>query len=109
MYSGLSAGNFCNSSPTVAGAWPERALECRARLGQPPRVAHGEPRGTTSGGARGYEGMCPPDGMHTYRFAVFAFASPVQVDTRTAWTIDAFEKSYRAQAIGKAQITGTFQ
>ena len=65
--------------------------------------------GTTSGGGRGYEGMCPPDGMHTYRFAVFAFAGPVQVDTRTAWTIDAFEKSYGAQAIGKAQITGTFQ
>jgi Raf kinase inhibitor-like YbhB/YbcL family protein len=28
--------------------------------------------GQTTGGARGYEGMCPPDGVHTYRFAAFA-------------------------------------
>jgi hypothetical protein len=64
--------------------------------------------GTTSGGGRGYEGMCPPDGVHTYRFAVFAFKDEVQVDARTAWTIDAFEQKYGAQAVAKAQISGKF-
>jgi hypothetical protein len=67
----------------------------------------GDP-GQTSGGARGYEGMCPPDGVHTYRFAVFAFADKLPVDTRTAWTIAAFEAKYGGQAIATARIAGQF-
>jgi Raf kinase inhibitor-like YbhB/YbcL family protein len=64
--------------------------------------------GQTSGGGRGYEGMCPPDGVHTYRFAVFASRDQLQVDTRTPWTIDSFEAKYGLQVIAKAQITGRF-
>jgi Raf kinase inhibitor-like YbhB/YbcL family protein len=64
--------------------------------------------GQTSSGGRGYEGMCPPDGVHSYRFAVFASRDKLQVDTRTAWTIDAFEAKYGAQVLAKAQITGKF-
>lgn len=64
--------------------------------------------GQTSGGARGYEGMCPPDGVHTYRFAIFASRDKLQVDTRTPWTIDAFEAKYGGQVLAKAQITGKF-
>ena len=64
--------------------------------------------GQTSGGARGYEGMCPPDGVHSYRFAVFASRDKLQVDTRKPWTIDAFEAQYGSQVLAKAQISGKF-
>jgi Raf kinase inhibitor-like YbhB/YbcL family protein len=64
--------------------------------------------GQTSGGRRGYEGMCPPDGVHTYRFAVFASRDKLQADARTAWTIDAFEAKYGGNVLAKAQVTGKF-
>lgn len=64
--------------------------------------------GRTSGGGRGYEGMCPPDGVHTYRFAVFASRDELHVDTHKPWTIDAFEAKYGGQVLAKAQITGKF-
>ena len=64
--------------------------------------------GVTSGQSRGYEGMCPPDGVHTYRFAVFAFRDEVQVDTDTPWTIDAFEQKFGGEVLAKARITGRF-
>ncbi len=52
--------------------------------------------------------MCPPDGVHTYRFAVFASGDKLQVDTRTPLTIDAFEAKYASQVLAKAQVTGKF-
>jgi Raf kinase inhibitor-like YbhB/YbcL family protein len=64
--------------------------------------------GSTSGKARGYEGMCPPDGVHTYRFAVFALRDPVKVDTGKAWTLDDFEAEFGSQLVGKALVTGQF-
>jgi phosphatidylethanolamine-binding protein (PEBP) family uncharacterized protein len=64
--------------------------------------------GQTSGGGRGYEGMCPPDGVHTYRFAVFATRDALQVDAGKPWTIDAFERQYRQQVAAEATITGRF-
>jgi hypothetical protein len=75
-------------------------------------IAAGQPLtgdvGRTSGGGRGYEGMCPPDGVHTYRFAVFAFQDKVKIDTNAEWTIDAFEAAYGPQVVAKALITGQF-
>lgn len=64
--------------------------------------------GLTSGGQRGYEGMAPPDGVHTYRFAVFASRAPLQVDTGKAWTIDEFERTYGSKAVAKAMVEGRF-
>lgn len=64
--------------------------------------------GQTSGGGQGYEGMCPPDGVHTYRFSVFASRDKLQVDTSKPWTIDAFEAKYGREVLAKAQITGKF-
>lgn len=64
--------------------------------------------GQTTGHAHGYEGMCPPDGVHTYRFAVFATKDKLHVDARTPLTIDAFEAKFGSQLLGKAMITGRF-
>jgi Raf kinase inhibitor-like YbhB/YbcL family protein len=65
--------------------------------------------GRTSGSAKnGYEGPCPPDGVHTYRFAVFATRDKVQVDTKAEWTIEAFEAKFGSQIVAKAVITGQF-
>jgi hypothetical protein len=65
--------------------------------------------GTTSGRAKsGYEGPCPPDGVHTYRIAVFALQDKVKIDTGAEWTIDAFEVKYGSQVVAKAMITGQF-
>ncbi|HSW17240.1 MAG TPA: YbhB/YbcL family Raf kinase inhibitor-like protein [Ramlibacter sp.] len=72
--------------------------------GQPPSGDVGQ----TTGGARGYEGPCPPDGVHTYRFAVFATREKLQVDTRTPLTIQAFEAKHGSQVLAKAQIEGRF-
>lgn len=64
--------------------------------------------GHTGGGGRGYEGMCPPDGVHTYRFAVFATRDKLQVDASRPWAIDAFERQYASQFAAHAMITGRF-
>ncbi|MFL6692084.1 MAG: YbhB/YbcL family Raf kinase inhibitor-like protein [Ramlibacter sp.] len=72
--------------------------------GQPPS---GEV-GATSGQGRGYEGPCPPDGEHTYRFAAFATTDKVKIDTSEPWTIDAFEVKYGSLVVGKALLTGRF-
>lgn len=65
--------------------------------------------GRTSGHAKsGYEGPCPPDGVHTYRFAVFALRDKVKIDTQAEWTIEAFEAKYGSQVVAKAVITGQF-
>lgn len=64
--------------------------------------------GRTTGGAHGYEGMCPPDGVHTYRFAVFALRERIPVDTRKAWTIEAFESKFGGEVVAKALVMGRF-
>ncbi|MEJ7930283.1 YbhB/YbcL family Raf kinase inhibitor-like protein [Ramlibacter sp. AN1015] len=64
--------------------------------------------GATSGGGRGWEGMAPPDGEHTYRFAVFASRDPIQVDLTRPWTIEDFERAYGHKTHRKAMIEGRF-
>lgn len=64
--------------------------------------------GMTSGGSFGWEGMAPPDGVHTYRFAVFASDEPVQVDTGKPWTIEDFERAYGHKMHRRAMIEGRF-
>ena len=66
--------------------------------------------GKTSQG-KGYEGMCPPNGTHTYRFAVFAMSERVDVSGflgPTAMTIESFESKYKSAIVGKGEITGQF-
>ena len=64
--------------------------------------------GHTTGGKRGYEGMCPPDGVHTYRFAAFATRDKLQVDAHRPLTIDEFEAKYGSQLLASARISGKF-
>jgi Raf kinase inhibitor-like YbhB/YbcL family protein len=83
---------------------PARGEHQDLRAGQ---AYDGEP-GLTSGGKRGYEGMAPPDGEHTYRFAVFASAQPIQADTTRPWTIEDFERTYGNKTLRVALIEGRF-
>jgi Raf kinase inhibitor-like YbhB/YbcL family protein len=67
--------------------------------------------GRTSGNSKGYEGMCPPDGVHTYRFAVFALRDKVEVGGffgPAPMTVDFFESKFKGQIISKGMISGQF-
>ena len=67
--------------------------------------------GKSSGGSTRYEGMCPPNGKHTYRFAVFTHEQEVEVKTgfsASAKTIEDFEKINQQKITGKAMTTGDF-
>lgn len=62
--------------------------------------------GKTSDGMRGYEGMCPPKGTHTYRFAVFA--SAVKLKPSSPATVEGFETQHSASIVSKQVLLGTF-
>ena len=68
--------------------------------------------GKNSGGS-GYGGMCPPNGKHTYRLAAFALKEAVKVKASgwggKAYTIEKFEKDFKATILAKAVITGDFK
>lgn len=64
--------------------------------------------GRTTGHATGYEGMCPPDGVHTYRFAVFASRDKLKVDARIPLTIDEFERRFGGEVMARGMLTGRF-
>jgi Raf kinase inhibitor-like YbhB/YbcL family protein len=75
--------------------------------GAPPQ---GDP-GRSSGGSKGYEGMCPPNGTHTYRFAVFATKTKLEVGGffgPPAMTIDYFESKFSKEITARSIITGKF-
>ena len=67
--------------------------------------------GKNSAGRSKYQGMCPPNGKHTYRFAVFAQSGEVEVKSgfsATPLTIEAFEKKNKESILSKAVVTGDF-
>jgi len=77
------------------------------RAGVPPE---GD-KGRATGGSKGYEGMCPPNGIHTYRFAVFATKEKIEVGGfigPTAMTIESFETKFAPSVVSKARILGKF-
>ncbi len=67
--------------------------------------------GRTSGNAKGYEGMCPPDGVHRYRFAIFALSERIETGGLfgpSAMTVDQFETKFKSLIVGKGYIEGKF-
>ena len=67
--------------------------------------------GKNSAGSSKYQGMCPPNGKHTYRFAVFTQSGEVKVKSgfsATAVTIEDFEKKNKGSILSKAVVTGDF-
>ena len=67
--------------------------------------------GKNSAGSSKYQGMCPPNGKHTYRFAVFTQSGEVKVKSgfsATAVTIEDFEKKNKDSVLSKAVVTGDF-
>ena len=57
----------------------------------------------------GYKGMCPPDGKHTYRIAVYAQKDDVNAKKSGKYTLEKFEKKFGDSIIEKIIITGDFK
>ena len=64
--------------------------------------------GRNSSGSRTYQGMCPPNGQHTYVFAVYELSSAIGKKLGEM-TRKKFEKKYSEQIISKSELRGTYQ
>jgi len=76
-------------------------------VGKPPV---GDP-GRSSGGSKTYEGMCPPNGTHKYRFAAYVTAEKLDVGGffgPTAMHMETFESKFKKSILGKGVLTGEF-
>lgn len=77
------------------------------QVGKPPLADAGR----SSGGSKTYEGMCPPNGTHKYRFAAYATADKLDVGGffgPSAMTMEGFESKFAKSIIGKGMLTGKF-
>jgi Raf kinase inhibitor-like YbhB/YbcL family protein len=61
-----------------------------------------------SAGEKKYAGMCPPNGRHTYRIAVFALKDKLDASKAKELTIEQMEKDYSDKIIEKAVINGAW-
>ena len=61
--------------------------------------------GYNSNRVKGYWGMCPPNGEHKYILAVYALKVEFK-KTLSEMTRKKFEKKYKDEIIGKAEISG---
>jgi len=58
-----------------------------------------------------YAGMCPPNGTHTYRLAVYALKAPIETGGffgPSMLTQESFQSKYSEQILDQAQIDGAF-
>ncbi|MEC8654503.1 MAG: YbhB/YbcL family Raf kinase inhibitor-like protein, partial [Pseudomonadota bacterium] len=64
-------------------------------------------------GGSGYKGMCPPDGEHTYRIAIYAQKEDVKAKatgfSAVKYKLERFEKDFGSSIIEKSLIEGTFK
>ena len=73
-----------------------------------------KPAGTIGKGHKGigYNGMCPPDKIHTYRIAIYAQKKNVNAKvtgfSAVKYTLERFEKDFSDTIIDKIVITGSF-
>lgn len=73
------------------------------------KAPEGEVKNSTS--SSGYEGMCPPFGVHTYNFAVFGMKENIDAGGFfgiSPITIERFQSKFQDVIIQKAVITGKF-
>ena len=66
---------------------------------------------SNSDGVAGYGGMCPEDGTHTYRLAVFALSAPIDTDTDRppeGLSLEDFRDAYGHLILDEAIIEGAF-
>ena len=61
--------------------------------------------GRNSSGSRDYQGMCPPNGKHTYIIAAYAMNKNIEKKLG-AVTRKSFEKKYKNIIISKAELSG---
>lgn len=69
-------------------------------------VPSGSVEGTTDYDERGYGGPNPPDGLHRYRFRLFALDR--KLDLSGSATKDDLEKEIEGHVIEKAELFGTY-
>lgn len=73
------------------------------------KAPEGEVKSSTANS--GYEGMCPPFGVHTYNFAVFGMKEKIDVGGIfgiSPITIERFQSKFKDLIIQKAVINGKF-
>lgn len=64
-----------------------------------------------SGGGTSYAGMCPPDGVHEYRIAVFALNGEIDAGGffgPSELTIERFADKYAGKILARGMVTGRF-
>ena len=100
--------------PVAGKVWVHWNLLNLAVAGDTAIAAGAAPAGDvvrSTGGAKGYEGMCPPNGTHRYRIAAFATRDKVALGGffgPSAMTIEDFERKYGAQVLAKGVLQGQF-
>ena len=62
--------------------------------------------GTTSAGAQGYHGPCPPNGTHRYIIRVYALANPLRLTEGAS--VQAVRESVQAGALAYGELMGTY-
>ena len=73
------------------------------------KAPEGEVKSST--GNSGYEGMCPPNGVHTYNFAVFGMKEKIDaggIFGISPITIERFQSKFKDVISQKAVIQGKF-
>ncbi len=71
-----------------------------------PEDYRSEAMGMNSADLRGYQGMCPQTGTHTYHFRVYALDSKLNIDKNI--NIAGLEKVMEGHILAKGELTGQY-
>jgi Raf kinase inhibitor-like YbhB/YbcL family protein len=66
----------------------------------------GSQQGTNSSGNLGYEGPCPPRGMHRYYFKLYALDAPLRLPARA--DKQTLLKAMQGHVLAEAELMGTY-
>ncbi|EHD0099436.1 YbhB/YbcL family Raf kinase inhibitor-like protein, partial [Vibrio vulnificus] len=100
-------------APTGSGWWHWSAIDIPANVSELPRGVDLKKVGATEirndYGAKGFGGVCPPegDGMHRYQFTVWALPeAKLDLDSNSSPALVGF--MLNAMALDKATLTATY-